>query len=94
VDDDMKTWVHHFVSARNPSAAWKNMERLYRRGDLSSRQVLAAFSRHEYPLDLLCHPLRHKCKHRLRAWLNDAVTSPVTQDWWTASKQCLAEWLA
>ena len=60
----------------------------------AARQVLAAFLGHEYHMDIFCRPPRHPHGHRLRAWLNDAVTSPVTQDWWAASKQHLAQWLA
>lgn len=63
-------------------------------GKEAAREAIAAFSGHEYHLDLFCRPPRHPHGHRLRAWLNDAVTSPVTQDWWAASKQHVPEWLA
>ena len=59
----------------------------------AARQVLAAFLGHEYHLDQFCRPPRHPHGHRLRAWLNAAVTTSVTQDWWTTSRQHLAEWL-
>ena len=60
----------------------------------AAREALAAFFGREYYLDLFCRPPRHPNGHRLRDWLKDAVTSPVTQDWWAASKQHLAQWLA
>jgi len=60
----------------------------------AARQVQLAFSGHEYLLDLFCRPPSHRHGNLLRAWLNTAVTAPVTQDWWTTSKQHLAEWLA
>lgn len=59
----------------------------------AARQVLSAFARHEHFLDQFCCPPRHPHGHLLRAWLSAAVTGPVTQDWWTVSKQHLAEWL-
>ena len=57
-------------------------------------QVSAAFSGHEYLLDLFCRAPSHRHGNLLRGWLNEAVTSPVTQDWLAASKQHLAQWLA
>ena len=60
----------------------------------AARQVLAAFSGHEYHLDQFCRPPRHPHGNLLRAWLNTAVTTPVTPDWWAISKQHLTEWLA
>ena len=60
----------------------------------AARQVLAAFSGQQYHLDQFCRPPRHPHGNLLRAWLNTAVTTPVTQDWWAVSKQQLTDWLA
>jgi hypothetical protein len=57
-------------------------------------QVLLAFSGHEYHLDQFCRHPRHPNGNLLRAWLNVAVTKPVTPGWWAVSKQQLADWLA
>lgn len=63
-------------------------------GKEAARAVLDAFLDHEYHLDQFCRPPWHSHGNLLRTWLGASVTSPVTQDWWAASKQHVPEWLA
>ena len=57
------------------------------------RNVRIAFSGREYDLDLFCRPPSHQRGNLLRKWLDSAVTSPVTPDWWATGREQLAEWL-
>lgn len=57
------------------------------------RNVRAAFSGREYDLDLFCRPPSHQHGNLLRKWLDAAVTSRVTPDWWATGREQLAGWL-
>ena len=59
----------------------------------AAREVLAAFSGHEYHLDLFCRPPSHRHGNLLRGWLNAAVTKPVTPDGWKVARKQLADWV-
>lgn len=56
-------------------------------------EVMRAFMRMEYALDVFCRPPSHHNGNMLRNWLRAGVTGEVTPEWCREGKNRLPEWL-
>ena len=63
------------------------------KGVEAAQDLLNAFTRQEFLLDIFCRAPSHRHGNLLRGWLNGAVTGSVTPEWWSAGKLEVPGWL-